>query len=699
MDWTDIEAKLQERAEDVCRYLFPNGRREGGEWVVGSVAGEAGKSLKINLAGKVGLWRDFAGDHGGKSLLSLWMHARQLPNFGKAVQEAKQFLGISDDYQQRVKSYSGPDRGAKPEESGWRAVAETWGKCAPLVAGGPVWKYLTEARRLDPAALEAYGVREFISNQRWIMVFPYFQAPPEEAPLVASGAPIPEWLKLEKLERKDGRKEEWTSKAPEKTLFGLHLLAHPLFSGCRNVLICEGEKDAITWASYGCSEWGVLPVSVPFGAKWKGQDKNRPSPNREWLDRSWHWLQNFETVFVSMDSDEAGRRAALDIISEIGPRRCRLVVLPQQKKDANECLQTGVPRDEMKAALDTARDFAPEKVVAAADLESEFLKYVFERDVEAGVTIPFDFPLRFRRKEVTLLMGLKGCGKSTLIDFLTVAAMAQGERALVASFEMPWEDTNDKLCRQAIGKHYFDRRRLKDCKSEEEHRMFLAEAREQTVRAHRWLARRLWYYVHVGIAHWKQLIDDMRWSRRRLGITWFVVDNFMRLGISKDDYAQQADAMIAFASLAMEIDAHIIIVIHQAKELARKARNDLYGNAAGASGAHEIADNAHNILEVQRDDRKGKAVCELFDGRKLKTISEEDFTKKKAQLDLTPDGRFIMHNQRNGEHQDGAKALWFLWESQQYVDVPEGHSDHRAICFVADETEQLSQPPEWEEEL
>jgi hypothetical protein len=72
-------------------------------------------------------------------------------------------------------------------------------------------------------------------------------------------------------------------------------------------------------------------VSVPFGAKWKGQDKNRPSPNREWLDRSWDWLENFESVLVAMDGDEAGQRAAVDIINEIGPRRCRLVTLPKKE--------------------------------------------------------------------------------------------------------------------------------------------------------------------------------------------------------------------------------------------------------------------------------------------------------------------------------------------------------------------------------
>lgn len=352
MDWTDIEAKLQERSEEVCRHLFPNGKREGAEFVVGSLAGEAGNSLKINLTGKLGIWRDFAGDKGGKSLMSLWLQARNLPKFGAAVVAAKQFLGIADDFQKRVAAYpdSGPrgtrpsaGEGHAPDDSAWKSVAESWAKCQPLTPGGPVSNYLTEVRKLDPAVIEACGVREFISFGKWAMVFPYYPTPSVDGggaqgtarPTLPGATTLPEWLKFELLDRPNGKKKEWTSKAPEKSLFGVQLAEHAMFSRCRHVLICEGEKDMMAWATYGCAEWGILPVSVPFGAKWKGQDKGRPSPNREWLDRSWEWLQNFETVFVAMDGDEAGARAAGDIIGEIGPRRCRLVTMPQRAAGPN----------------------------------------------------------------------------------------------------------------------------------------------------------------------------------------------------------------------------------------------------------------------------------------------------------------------------------------------------------------------------
>jgi len=679
VDWTDIEAKLCERAEDVCRHLLPNGHREGGEWVVGSVAGETGHSCKVNLAGKVGVWKDFAGDKGGKTLLSLWMHARNLPKFGYAMKEAKALLGIADDFQKRVQPAVPADPSRQTDDSAWKAVAETWAKCSPLTEGGPVWNYLTQRRRLDPPVLTAWNVREFISHGQWAMVFPYFALPTEETPVLPT-APVPEWLKFELLERPAGKKREWTSKAPEKSLFGVQLAGHPFFKKARHVLICEGEKDALAWATYGCADWGVLPLSVPFGAKWKGQDKHRPSPNREWLDRSWDWLQDFETIFVAMDGDDPGQRAAADIIAEIGPRRCRLVTLPDAKKDANDCLMAGVPREAMQRALDTARDFAPEKIVAAAELEAEFLKWLFDRDADAGVDLPFSFPLRFRKGETTLWLGIEKSGKTTLLNFATVAAMQQGERCLVASFEVPWPDTNDKLCRQAWGGLYYDKRLLKKCASDEERDNVRAIARENAIAAHRWLAPALWYYVHVGIGHWRQLGDDIRWARRRLGITWVQIDNFMRLGILKDDYAQQAEAIIFFVSLAMELQIHLHIVLHQNKSEGAKGHD---GGKRSASGAHELLANPHNIVEVKRDEKKGIQISELFEQRKIGEVSDAEFAEKKRSLDLKPDGSFTLHGQRNGDVQDGRKYLWFLWESQQYAEVPPGHAESRAIRFVA----------------
>lgn len=58
----DLVGMLSRRAEALCAELLPAGIKEGNEWRVGSVAGEAGRSLGVHLSGvKAGVWCDWAG--------------------------------------------------------------------------------------------------------------------------------------------------------------------------------------------------------------------------------------------------------------------------------------------------------------------------------------------------------------------------------------------------------------------------------------------------------------------------------------------------------------------------------------------------------------------------------------------------------------------------------------------------------------
>ena len=94
-DAKEIKRLLHERIEEVARYLYPNGHREGVHWCVGDVTGAPGKSFKICIAGpKAGLSGDFAGSgRHSRSLLDLWMAAQNC-DFKTALHEAAQWLGV-----------------------------------------------------------------------------------------------------------------------------------------------------------------------------------------------------------------------------------------------------------------------------------------------------------------------------------------------------------------------------------------------------------------------------------------------------------------------------------------------------------------------------------------------------------------------------------------------------------------------------
>jgi hypothetical protein len=78
------EAKdyLLTNLEQVCVFLFPQGRRESGNFVVGSINGESGESFSIVLepADKRGLYKDFADNsRASRDLTKLWKRARGIP--------------------------------------------------------------------------------------------------------------------------------------------------------------------------------------------------------------------------------------------------------------------------------------------------------------------------------------------------------------------------------------------------------------------------------------------------------------------------------------------------------------------------------------------------------------------------------------------------------------------------------------------
>ena len=94
----DIEQRLRDQVASLGPHLLPNARRDGHYLKVGSIDGEPGQSLVIELSGsKQGKWRDYAADSHG-DMLDLIEHTQGLADKRSAVAWAKDWLGIEDDF-------------------------------------------------------------------------------------------------------------------------------------------------------------------------------------------------------------------------------------------------------------------------------------------------------------------------------------------------------------------------------------------------------------------------------------------------------------------------------------------------------------------------------------------------------------------------------------------------------------------------
>lgn len=258
MSAPDIAARLAADAENVCRYLLPNGVRKGREWKVGGVEGHAGESLGVVLSGsKAGQWADFSGDASG-DMVGLWMACREVDD-KTALREAEDFLGI----ERRPRTNGHVNGHAKPIESPEREVC-----IAPDDA--PSFRHHKYG---DPATIWTYR-----NSENQILGYVCRFDPAGERKQI-----IPRTYSLS-----DGW--QWKGWNKPRPIYGLDRLAkHP----AKPVLIVEGEKAADA-ASATLSAYAVIA--------WVGG-----CPGVPYID--WTPLKG-RNVAIWPDADDAGRAAA-----------------------------------------------------------------------------------------------------------------------------------------------------------------------------------------------------------------------------------------------------------------------------------------------------------------------------------------------------------------------------------------------------
>ena len=103
--------------EQVCVFLFPQGRRESGNFLVGSINGEPGKSFSIALepADKRGLYKDFADSRSAsRNMPKLWKFARGIPEDNHA-----RFFDDLTAYAGRTFGWNGSHPTAGPDWPNW----------------------------------------------------------------------------------------------------------------------------------------------------------------------------------------------------------------------------------------------------------------------------------------------------------------------------------------------------------------------------------------------------------------------------------------------------------------------------------------------------------------------------------------------------------------------------------------------------
>ena len=262
---------------------------------------------------------------------------------------------------------------------------------------------------------------------------------------------------------------------------------------------------------------------------------------------------------------------------------------------------------------------------------------------EPGLSLPETafgtFPFRIRPKEMTLVLGEKGKGKTTMLSYICLHLLQQGMKAVIASMEMAPDETLETLVRQLLG--------VKRCADTEEGRKLFTSAVA-------WLNSRCEILDFRGIIQHRQLLDEFKRASAR-GRDLFIVDNLMKLGLMEDDMAAHGQAANEFHGFAVGGGAHLFMVNHL--------------NKGGTSrGSLRWVDASNNVCSIDRNEKKWEKLGPGFELLKHRQITNEEFQENyKAELKAW-DAKFVLKNQRlQGSLQNGSRTLWFLSQGSQYA--------------------------------
>jgi twinkle protein len=629
-DAATVKRELQLRVSDLCLTLLPGGRKRGHEYRCGSIRGGAGESFAVHLSGsKAGMWGEFNGEDGAQSgdVLALVQAARNC-SFVEALDWARDFCGMARPAFHPIakRTYVRPERP----------------RCRRPAPESRAGAYLA-SRGLRSDVIAAYQVADGeMRGGAPAMVFPFKRA--GELVMV-------KWIGLE---RPEGKKVVATTADSEPCLFGWHAIP----DSARAVVIAEGEIDAMTWW-----QMGYPALSPPRG-----------TADSSWVDVEYPALDRFETVYLAYDADEAGRKAAAKLAPRFG-ERARIVGAMPTGKDANEWMLAGAGPEDFGELLRGARDLRPDELKSPLEYEAEVIEEFYPTSqTVVGFEPPFAKMagrVHFRPSEVSIWTGYNHHGKTEMLNYLMVVAGYQGERACLASLEVPARKTLRRLVRQASGEQYPSPERIKHVLG--------------------WLAEHFWLYDCVATVKLERILEVFGYARRRYGVSQFVVDNLARLGVGEDDYDAQKGVMNRLLDFTQATGAHVHMVAHPRKghdETEPPGKLDVRGGGV-------LTDLAHNVFAVWRNVSKHERLAELEakndPGNEIPELAQSEpdaiwAVRKQRETGETPMVRLWWHRGSLQFHEEAwAPALRFCDVPAPLRDVRERAEDEPEFVQYEDE--------------
>lgn len=269
------------------------------------------------------------------------------------------------------------------------------------------------------------------------------------------------------------------------------------------------------------------------------------------------------------------------------------------------------------------------KIVPKAEVtEPRFMnaKMIFEVDepegeyIKSGINV-IDHKLKGLQKGcVTLISGLRGAAKSTILGQIILNCVEHKQTAVVYSGELSKKRFLNWMMIQAAGKGYTEKFR-------EYEGYYCRDDVKPSICS--WLGDYMWLYNNTCGNKFDEIATLLREKVAEVKADICIIDNLMALDLGnhdKDQYAAQTDFVWSLKAIASELNVHVIFVAHPRKAMGFLRLDDI----SGSGNITNIVDNAFIIHRNNNDFKRltksmfnWKDDNEVYDGTNVIEICKD----------------------------------------------------------------------------
>ena len=392
-----------------------------------------------------------------------------------------------------------------------------------------------------------------------------------------------------KIDKSAGEVKAWCQKNADTTplLFNMNKV-----NATSPLLICEGEIDCMAAVESGFTN----AVSVPLGAN-----------NYGWIEENFDWLEQFDSIIICADNDEAGIKMQKECVFRLGSWRTKFIDIPQfyydeekdkrvPMKDLNHVLYY-MGKQAVLNLIHNAKDSPVDSVEDFSDINNIDLDEI--DGIKTGIPDLDKRLMKLFYGTFTIVTGVNGSGKSSFLSQLVCNAIDDDKNAFMYSGELPNFQSKNWVNYILAGQ-----RNVREYNFNGATYWKVTPDAQKAINEH--YRGKLFIYKDGHDHKVDSILKSMEDTTRKYGCKLHIIDNLTSVNLEANEqnkFQKQEEFVTKLIDFAKKYNVAVLLVVHPHKieQMRRLNKMDIQGISA-------IIDLAHRILSLYRvtnEDKRG----------------------------------------------------------------------------------------------